>query len=159
MKPSLLSFAAALLLAAACSSPAPAQNADADEVFEVDADDPEMDAAIAEAQRTLPEFLAVLADPPPGASELQIKFPLAGWEHIGVDELEHRGDRIVGRLANNPVEEGYRRGDRVSVPLADVSDWAWRDADGVMQGNRTTRVILARMAPAEAAPIREYLGW
>jgi len=155
----LLALFAAPLLAYAVASAALAQNADADPTVLVEEDDPVMDGAIAEAQRTLPKFLALLADPPAGTSGYVIKFPLGGWEHIWVDNLRIDGDRITGRLANAPEQEGHRLGERVSVPLADVSDWAYRSADGVMQGHRTTRVLLPQFPKELADAIVEDFGW
>lgn len=152
----LLAVLAAPLLAA---SPALAQNADADPTIEFAADDPVMDAAIAEAQRTLPEFLAALADPPAGASSFVVKFPLGGWEHIWVDDLKFDGKRITGALANAPEQEGHRLGERVSVPLAEVSDWGYRTPDGVMQGHRTTRVLLDQLPEEVSAAIAADFGW
>jgi len=159
MKLSLASLLAAPLLAAACPSVALAQNPDADPTIEIAADDPVMDAAIAEAQRTLPAFLAVLAHPPAGAEGFVIKFPLGGWEHIWVDNLARDGDRITGTLANAPEQEGHRLGERVSVPLAEVSDWAYRAPDGVMQGHRTTRVLMAQLPAEVVAAITRDFGW
>jgi uncharacterized protein YegJ (DUF2314 family) len=149
----------AAALACAVPSPAPAQNADADPTILIDEDDPVMDAAIAEAQRTLPEFLAVLADPPPGTGDYAIKYPLGGWEHIWVDNVRIDGERIVGQLANAPEQEGHRLGERVVVPFADITDWSYRRADGVMQGHRTTRVLLAQLPADVAAAIRDDFGW
>ncbi len=152
-----------LLLAApgalAQSSNETAALADTIEPVAVEPTDPEMNAAIAEARRTLPEFLALLENPPAGAREFVIKFPLGGWEHIWVRDLVVRGDTISGRLDNIPIQEGYREGDRVNVPLSEVSDWAWRGADGVVRGHRTTRVLLPRLDPGDAASVREYFGW
>ena len=159
MKRFLLALAAPLLLTALPSAVSHAQNADADPTFDVAADDPVMDAAIAEAQRTLPEFLAALADPPRGAGEFTIKFPLGGWEHIWVGELRHEGGRIVGKLANAPVQEGHRIGEPVSVPLAEISDWAYRAPDGVMQGHRTTRVLFPQFPAELTAAIKEDFRW
>ena len=153
----LLALLAAPLLAAA--APVLAQNPDADPTVEFAADDPAMDAAIAEAQRTLPEFLAAIADPPAGARDFAIKYPLGGWEHIWVDNLRLDGDRMSGTLANAPEQEGHRLGERVSVPLAEISDWAYRAPDGVMQGHRTTRVLLAQLPEDLAAAISEDFGW
>src|SRR5687768_751952 len=151
MKRFLLSLLAVPVLASAIpGSTALAQNPDADPTVPIDADDPVMDAAIAEAQRTLPEFLAVLADPPAGAGDFVIKFPLGGWEHIWVDDLSVEGDRISGALANAPEQEGHRLGERVSVPLTEISDWAYRAPDGLMHGHRTTRVLLPQF-PADLA--------
>jgi uncharacterized protein YegJ (DUF2314 family) len=153
------SLAAALFAAALSAAPALAQNPDADPVIEVAADDPAMDAAIAEAQRTLPEFLAMLRDPPRGADGFGIKYPLGGWEHIWVDTLRLDGDAIVGRLGNHPVQEGFAIGDEVRVPLAEISDWAYFAPDGVMQGHRTTRVLLDRMPATERAQLVAVFGW
>lgn len=158
MKRLLLLLFSVPLLAVACG-PAAGGAEDESEIITVAEDDPEMDAAIAEAQRTLPEFLAVLNDRPAGADEFVIKFPLGGYEHIWVDDPRLSGDVLVGRLSNVPVQEGYAMGDEVRVPLAEVSDWAWRDASGVMHGHRTTRVLLPRIAPEEAASLRAYMGW
>lgn len=156
MKRLLAVLLAAPLLA---SAPVLAQNADADPTVAFEADDPVMDAAIAEAQRTLPEFLAALADPPIGASEFGIKYPLGGWEHIWVGNLRRDGDRITGTLANAPEQEGRRLGERVSVPLADVSDWAWRSPDGVMHGHHTTRVLFPQLPEEVVEAIRQDFGW
>lgn len=120
--------------------------------------DRRMNAAIARARRGLPGFLAVLAAPA-GTSDLSFKYPLAGHEHIWVDRVVRRGESLVGRLANDPAEPGYRLGQRVSVPIADISDWGYRDARGVMQGHFTTRVMLPHLAPADARAIRNDFGW
>lgn len=132
---------------------------DAIPMVNVSTSDTKMNAAIAEARRTLPKFLTLLADPPPGTGEYTFKYPLGGWEHIWVDHVERHGDRLTGTLANVPEQEGYRQGQRVTVPLKEVSDWAYRDASGVMQGHRTTRVLLPRLDPADARAVRAAMGW
>jgi uncharacterized protein YegJ (DUF2314 family) len=152
----------ALLTSSSLSAPllaAPPAGEDEGPVVNVRTDDPKMNAAIAEARRTLPEFLAALADPPPGVTGFSFKYPLAGHEHIWVDHVERRGDRLVGRLVDTPLEPGYREGQRVTVPIGQVSDWAYRDARGVMQGHRTTRVLLPHLDPAHRRQIREGFGW
>lgn len=137
----------------------PAGNADADPIEWVEADDPAMDAAIAQAQATLPEWLGVLANPPRGYANIVFKFPLGGTEHIWVDNVRREGDMLHGTLANNPFQPGWAIGDRVSVPLADVSDWAYFDAAGVAHGYRTIVVLFSQMDPAEVAAIRRNFGW
>lgn len=159
MKLRALSLALAALALSPAQAATPPGLEGRDDVTAVEADDPEMDAAIAEAQRSLPQFLAMLADPPARASDIAFKFPLGGWEHIWVTEVALQGDKLVGRLGNDPVQEGHRFGDVVRVPLGEVSDWSWRGADGVMRGHHTTRVLLGRMEPAQAAEIRAALGW
>lgn len=158
-----LSLIAALGLALSAPSVAIAQdgadNEGHDPIVSVSSQDPEMNAAIAEARRTLPEFLKVVDRPPAGARDISFKYPLEGVEHIWVSNVSHRGNVLVGELDNDPAAPGYRLGQRVEVPLSQVSDWAWRGSDGVMRGHRTTRVLLKRIAPDEAAQIKAWLGW
>jgi hypothetical protein len=100
----LLSLAA-LVLAAALPSPALAQNPDADPTIAIAEDDPAMDAAIAEARRTLPEFLAVLADPPADASDFTIKFPLGAGSTSGSATLR---SKATGSRARSPTRPSSR---------------------------------------------------
>lgn len=132
---------------------------DSGEVVYIRADDPAMVAAIAEAQRTLSEFLAVLAKPDPLITNIVFKYPLGGKEHIWVDHVVRDGDYLTGRLANDPVAPGYTYQQEVRVKLSDISDWAYRNPAGVMQGHRTTRVLL-RTAPATLRQqMFEDFGW
>lgn len=156
----MLAAALALTLMAAPVHAAPvaaAEPAPATTAFR--ADDPAIAAAVAEAQRTLPGFLELLVAPPAGAADFAVRFPLGGWEHVWLANLRLDDDRIVGDLANEPVQPGFAMGQQISVPLAGITDWAWRDGAGVMHGHRTTRVLLARLDPREARAIRSYMGW
>jgi uncharacterized protein YegJ (DUF2314 family) len=132
---------------------------DDSEVVYIRADDPAMVAAIAEAQRTLPEFLAVLAKPDPLITNVVFKYPLAGKEHIWVDHVARDGDYLTGRLANDPVLPGYSYQQEVRVKLSDISDWAYRNPEGIMQGHRTTRVLLRTAPAALRKEMLEDFGW
>lgn len=141
----------------------PAQSAastqsERDDVSMVQQDDPAMNAAITEAQKTLPRFLAILDKPAPGTDMIGFKFPLGGWEHIWVDNVKRDGNFLTGTLANVPMQEEYQLGDAVKVPFKDVSDWA-AFVDGKMQGHYTTRVLLKQVTPEEAAAVKEQFGW
>lgn len=152
----------ALALSATLAAPALAQvkpNPDADQTINFSDGDAQMNAAIAEARASLPTWLAILADPPRGVSELTFKFPLEGYEHIWVANVRRDGDMLTGQLANNPQAPGWALGDRVRVPLSDVSDWGYWDADGVGVGFYTIRVMLDYMTPAEARAVRQAYGW
>jgi uncharacterized protein YegJ (DUF2314 family) len=130
-----------------------------DQIVNVRRDDPAMVAAIAEARRTLPEFLRMLAHPDPLVSNVVFKYPLEGKEHIWVDHVARDGDTLTGRLANEPVLPGYTYQQDVRVKLSEISDWAYRDAAGIMQGHRTTRAMMERIDPALAKDIREDFRW
>lgn len=137
---------------------APADQKGRDDIIDVAQDDQEMNAAKAEAQKTLPTFLAILDNPKPGTDMIGFKYPLGGSEHIWVDNVKREGDTLTGTLANVPRLEGYNQGDAVKVPLKDVSDWAAL-VDGKMQGHYTTRVLFAQLPPEDVARIKAQFGW
>lgn len=130
-----------------------------DPVTAVRADDAAMNAAIAEAQATLPEWIALYSDPPAGYSNFAIKFPLEGVEHIWVAVGKIDGDTFIGRLANAPHAPGWSYGDVVRVPRSDISDWAYWDDAGKAHGYRTVEALFAMMDEAEVAAIKESFGW
>ena len=159
--PLMAAFTIALALSATTAghaqSAAPTQS-ERDDVTMVKQDDPAMNAAIAQAQKTLPTFLAILDKPAPGTDMIGFKFPLGGWEYIWVDNVKRDGDFLTGTLANVPMQEKYQLGDAVKVPFKDVSDWA-AFVDGKMQGHYITRIFLKQVTPEEAAAVKEQFGW
>lgn len=48
---------------------------------------------------------------------------------------------IVGVLDSEVAVTGYRRGQRLSVPTSDVSDWTISQPDGTEEGNRVGRYL------------------
>jgi uncharacterized protein YegJ (DUF2314 family) len=152
-------IAAILLGAASLAGAAPP---DHDEVMVSPADDAEMNAARAEAQRRLPEFFAILAAPQANDSTFMLKFDLnrgeGDAEFIWADNVRVSGSQISGRLANNPINPAYAEGQIVVIRRQDINDWGYFRNE-VMQGNFTTRVQLTRMPAAQAAQIRRNLGW
>lgn len=105
----------------------------------VDSNDPAMRAAMERARQGLPDFLHHLENPPPGASQFVVKFPLGGWEHVWVAGIRRQDEVIVGRIASAPLQAGHVRGDVVRVPISAISDWAWRDGAGRWHGYHTRR--------------------
>ncbi len=126
---------------------------------QVEKSDPVMNAAIADAKKTLPAFIAKLDSSNDALADATFKYPLAGWEHIWVGDVKHDGEFLTGTLANEPAEPGHKMGESVRVSLKDVSDWAYRDEKGVMQGHYTTRVLLPQLDAEEATGIKESFGW
>lgn len=108
----------------------------------VKADDPDVNAAIAEGQRNVPDLLAALTDS--DAFNITFKFPLGGYEHIWVTNVRRDGDHLTGVLDNVPVQKEWAKGDAVRVPIADVSDFFFCDADSKPHGHYTTAVFLDR---------------
>jgi uncharacterized protein YegJ (DUF2314 family) len=120
-----------------------------DRLILVDDADQEMAAAVAEAKRRWPEFLAAWKDrTPQGRFDVKASFADApGGEAelmwVGVQSLD--GDAVRGILKNQPHNlKTIKSGDVVTVPAAQVVDFAFTDR-GQTAGGFTDRVLLERM--------------
>lgn len=113
-----------------------------DDVQMVEIGDPEISAAIAMAKRTTPAFLTALDNP--DSFNITFKYPLGGYEHIWVNNVRRDGIFLTGNLDNVPIQTDWKRGDAVRVPIADVSDYFYCDADGAPHGHFTTIVFIDR---------------
>lgn len=123
------------------------------ETHKFDGDDPELNAAMKEARRRLPEFRRALEkdsqrkipvmDGP--LVKAGFKSPVTGAiEHMWIEDVRFEGERIVGRLANEPENiPGLTQGRWVSMPLDDVSDWVYREGKRTI-GGFTIRVMEQR---------------
>ena len=116
-------------------------------------DDPEMNAAIEEAQRRLPEFRRALDEdarrlvPTIEGALVKAAFESAithKTEHMWIEDAGFEDEKIVGTLSSNPsaIPE-FSKGDWVSVPIENVSDWAYRQG-GRTFGGFTVRVMQRR---------------
>lgn len=109
-----------------------------------DGDDPELNAAMKEARRRLSEFQDALEkdsrrkipvmDSP--LVKCGFKSPVTGTiEHMWIEDVRFEGERVVGRLANEPDNiPGLTQGRWVSMPLDDISDWVYREGDRTIGG-------------------------
>lgn len=99
-------------------------------VIQVAPDSPAMAAAVAEARRRWPEFLAAFQ----AASDkdrFAVKAPVTetgNTEFIWIKVKAVSGDQIHGLLANDPVALGdLKLGSFVSVAVSDLNDWVFPD--------------------------------
>lgn len=116
-------------------------------------DDPEINAAIEEAQRRLPEFRRALDEDArrliPVIEGALVKarftsFITGAIEHMWIEDVGFEEEKIVGTLASDPNEiPELSKGDWVSVSPDDISDWAYRQA-GRTVGGFTVRVMQKR---------------
>jgi uncharacterized protein YegJ (DUF2314 family) len=141
--------------------------------------DPDMARARAQARATLPDFLQHLRNPAPAESVFVVKFRLLprhvssptnkddfalpgdeADEFIWANMLKLRedGQALSGVIDDSPRSRGFFSGQPVVIPLADVMDWGYMKS-GVMQGNYTTKALLAKMPEDEAAKAKKVLGW
>jgi uncharacterized protein YegJ (DUF2314 family) len=124
--------------------------------------DVEMEAAKAKGQATLPEFFRHLASPAGDENDFGVKFnltPDGEAEYIWANHLHVGADgRLSGALANQPIDERFQLGQRVTIERSEIVDWSYFKRD-VAKGHYTTRVMLDRAMPEQAREIRATLGW
>ncbi|MEJ6395349.1 DUF2314 domain-containing protein [Gymnodinialimonas sp. 2305UL16-5] len=146
--PLLLILTAAPALA---EKPDPVQPTAPDGLEFFDASDMTMNAAIAEAQATLPLFFDQVMDgngmSQAGAIKVSFQtFPEnVGNEIIWVGQFRRLPDgTFEGVLNNQPYNLGtWQQGDLVSFPASAIQDWSLSTPQGSL-GNYTTRVIAAQ---------------
>ncbi len=133
-----------LLGAALMAIPAAAQ------VIDFRSSDPEMNRAIAQARKTLPEFVALYRAGKGERHAVKVAIPYdRGREHIWMNLTAVEGDVFIGKIANDPVHLGnLNRGDSYRAGSAMVSDWNYM-SDGQMHGSYTTRVAIKKLTPTQ----------
>jgi uncharacterized protein YegJ (DUF2314 family) len=109
-------------------------------MLQVDDQDPDLAAGVAEARRRFPEFLEAWQRK--DGQQFSVKAPVTAGgrtEHIWIEVDEVRDDRIGGKLGNEPVDlGGMKIGDRVDVAHAEVEDWV------VVRGGSPVGLFTAR---------------
>lgn len=121
------------------------------QVVDFRSSDREMNRAIAQARKALPDFVALYraGKGERHAVKVAIPYPGGGREHIWMNLTAIEGDVFVGRIANDPVHlNGLSNGDAYRAPQAMVSDWNYMSG-GMMHGSYTTRVALKKLPPEE----------
>ena len=132
-------------------------------VFGVEAEDAEMNAAIQEARETLPVFIEALQAPTETQSYYAIKviFPFGedgGAEHMWVDQLSYADGEFQGVLGNEPVDvTDLEYGDVVTTSAEEISDWMIVDNSQLL-GGYTLHVLRNRMNEAERAQFDADFG-
>jgi uncharacterized protein YegJ (DUF2314 family) len=128
-----------------------AQTRDHNEVVRVPKQDPDMSAAIAKAQATLDDFLAVWRAQPAGTSDYKLKVRIsegATSEHFWVQPFRPAKDGFEGILANEPkLVRSVRGGQRISFARGDITDWGYV-REGKQVGSFTV-CALFKHAPRE----------
>ena len=143
----------------ACQEPGAQDRSD---VVSFSDSDPAMESAKAQGQATLPEFLKRLAAPAADEQDFAVKFnltPDGDAEFIWANNLLVKPDgNLSGDLANEPLDQRFQAGERVTIERSLIVDWAYFKGK-VAKGHYTTRVMLDQASPEQAAEIRTSLGW
>lgn len=133
-----------------------------DRIINVEANDAEMEAAIATAREKLPHFWQVFTHPEKGESDFSLKVRIKdsnGTEHFWVNQIERKEDgKIFGVINNDPeIVKSVKLNDRVPVPEENISDWLYT-RDGKMVGNYTLRVLFKQMPPKEVEYYKQMMA-
>jgi len=117
----------------------------------VEDSDPEMAAAIAKAQATLPQFWQVFDQRAGGESNfvLVVRITDKGRiEHFHTTDFERRDGKTMVTIKHDPkIVSSVKLGDRIEIPAADITDWNYM-RDGKYVGMFTMKPRFKYM-PAE----------
>ncbi len=131
------------------------------DVVPVHVGDPEMNAAIDRARSTVGAFVERLPALQASGASVSIKFPLTEngeTEHVWVGNPRIDGRNFTGYLASVPVNlPSWSQGDRISVPIEDISDWMALTG-GTLYGGFTIHVVHDRMPPGEQRAMAARMG-
>jgi uncharacterized protein YegJ (DUF2314 family) len=124
--------------------------AEPDPMASAPADDPELAAVTARAQKRLPAVAAAFRAGLPLGERVVVKAPFENeegqveWMWVGVTSW--RGDVVRGNLENEPVYvKSLRLGAVVQVKQASIADYRWTSADGtVKEGGESVEVFKRR---------------
>ncbi|MBI3865394.1 MAG: DUF2314 domain-containing protein [Planctomycetia bacterium] len=112
-------------------------------IIDVPDDDPLMKAAVAEARERWPKFITAFEAS--RGENFSIKAPITrdgNTEYIWISVTSLEGDLIYGTLGNDPVNLGsLKLGSKVSVPVAELNDWCYIDAEGDLTGGFTIKAV------------------
>ena len=132
-----------------------------DTVISVTKDDPEMNAAIANARAALPQFWQTFEKREHGESDFALKVKITdpkGTEHFWLTDIERKDGKTLGTINNDPdIVRNVKLGDRIPIPEADISDWLYM-RDGKMVGNYTIRVLFKEMPAEEVEKYKKMLA-
>ena len=133
-----------------------------DKAVMVASDDAEMNAAIRRARETLGLFWKMHDNPKANQDGFALKVKITdenGPEHFWLLDIKRNGDKITGRIDNNPERvKNVKIGQTWTFTKEDVSDWMYRQ-DGKIHGGFSIRVLLKMAPPEQAKGIREMLAF
>jgi uncharacterized protein YegJ (DUF2314 family) len=112
-------------------------------VVEVSDDDPLMKRAVAKAREQWPRFSAAFEAG--DGQNFSVKAPVTHGdrtEFIWIEVTAVEGDRIYGKLGNDPADLGpLKLGSKVSVQKADLNDWCFVDRSDKLIGAFTVKTV------------------
>ncbi len=142
-----------------CKDSGKIEKEDEPTIYSVEGEDPEMNAAILEANETLDNFNKALYDFNADSHALKVKFSNSeGVEHMWIGEIKYKDGNYSGILNNDPeyITE-YKAGDKIDIDASKISDWMYL-VNGKLYGGYTIRVLRDRMSEEERKQFDEESG-
>ena len=112
-------------------------------------EDAEMSAAIRKAKETIEQFFEAFVEQTEGQKSFLLKVVFDKGdqrEHIWLADLDFRGSKPSGVIANEPKLPNLKFMQRVKFNPSHISDWMYVEDDYLI-GGYTTRLIRHRMTP------------
>lgn len=132
-----------------------------DPTIGVSKDDAEMNAAIAKARSSLPDFWQIYDKPQHGETDFSLKVKITDGsevEHFWTADIERKDGKIYGIISNEPdLVHNVKMGQKITINEADISDWMYI-RDGKMYGNYTLRALFKEMPKAEVEKYKQMLA-
>jgi uncharacterized protein YegJ (DUF2314 family) len=140
------------------------QEKDGDEVFNVDAENNEMNEASEKSRRTYPYFLSELSKSKQDTSKfgfaVKMRFDYGedGGEHMWLNQFFFREKKMFGILDNEPFNvKNIKIGDTIEIIPANISDWIYFSND-TLQGGYTVRILYKYAKPEERKEMEASYG-
>lgn len=162
VNPAILTVCAFVLSIAGDPSPAQAGTSGWDDPpYYVHRENPDMNAAMAKAQRTYRDFLKVFFSPTASQHDFLVKVPFKHGnrtEYLWISDLNLATNPASGTILDKPITPGLTYLQHVTFDQSDVVDWRYI-VNGCIRGDFTSRVILKEMTPEErAAATKDMYG-
>lgn len=139
-----------------------AESLEEDEVTRVKENDPKMEAAIAEARKTVDALLKVMSSKDEAIKSISIKVPLEDGdevEHVWLGNVEFKAGNFIGNIANDlKVVKNFKMGQSVTYGKDEITDWMYIK-DDVVYGNVTLKAMFHVMDPEEVKVLKKMMGW
>ena len=126
----------------------------------VEDSDPEMAAAIAKAQETLPQFWQVFDKREHGESNfvLVVRITDKGRiEHFFTTDFERHDGKTMVTISHSPkIVASVKLGDRIEIPEPDITDWHYM-RDGKYVGMFTMKPRFKHMRAADVEQLKQVI--
>ena len=127
----------------------------------VEDSDPEMAAAIARAQGTLPQFWQGFDQRAHGESNFVLVVRITdkgSIEHFHTRDFERRDGKTIVTISNAPkIVTSVKLGDRIEIPAADITDWSYM-RDGKYAGMFTMKPWFKHMPAGQVEAFKKGMA-